>query len=128
MAVPTRIGFQTADRRQIHERTASAVQSFELAAIPEIPEVTSPVYHDESAAPVAPVMITNHRHVGRQAGAGGHQDDVLVGGHGFKGEVPLDVRVKPQFVPDLQGPETLGEQALVDELDVQLDVVEPAPG
>jgi hypothetical protein len=80
-------------------------ESLEFGAVAEVETHAAGVDHHRPALVVESVPGPQHADVGREAGAGRDEDEVVVGLHVVQGEHADDLAAEPDAVSGLQGEE-----------------------
>ena len=121
-AVKMRVLVGPRDAGYVGEVRAQAGQGFQFAAVAEIPTVTRAVQDDEFALRLVHENRPQHGNVGRQAGAGGDEDNRLVGRDAVNREHAAGFWPEKNPAAVLQGKQTGRQSAAGDECDIKLNI------
>ncbi len=121
-ALEVGILFGAGDGGDVGEVGADAGEAFEFAAVAEVPAVAGAMEDDEFAVGILDEEGAEHGDVGGEAGAGGDEDDGLLGGDAVEGEEAGGLGGHEEACAVGEGEQARGELAAVDERDEELGV------
>ena len=120
---PGDVVVRSCDDRDVVEVAAMSGQAGHFGPVAKVPGVSRAVDHDELPRPVADQLAAQHRHVGREAGAGPDHQHVLAGCDLVEREHPDCLGADIATIANLEAEDARGKLAAQDEGQVELDVL-----